>query len=61
VAFKAAESQFENANYERAIEAFNRYLSQYANGRNNLVAHYHRGESHSVLKQYSLKGKASII
>ncbi len=54
VAFKAAESQFENANYERAIEGFNRYLSQYANGRNNLVAHYHRGESHSVLKQYSL-------
>ena len=54
VAFKAAESQFENANYERAIEGFNSYLSQYPNGRNNLVARYYRGESHSVLKQYSL-------
>ena len=54
VSFAAAESQFENANYERAIEGFNRYLRQYPNGRNNLVARYHRGESYSVLKQYSL-------
>lgn len=54
VAYKAAESQFENANYERAIQAFDRYLSDYPNGRNNLVARYYRGESHSVLKQYSL-------
>ncbi len=54
VAFKAAESQFENANYERAITAFDQYLSQYPNGRNSLVGRYYRGESHSVLKQYSL-------
>lgn len=57
VAFKAAESQFENANYERAVEAFDRYLSQYSNGRNSLTARYYRGESHSVLKQYSLAFK----
>ena len=54
VAFKAAESQFENANYERAIQAYNQYLNKYSNGRNSLAAHYHRGESHSVLKQYTL-------
>lgn len=54
VAFKAAESQFENGNYDRAIEGFNRYLRQYPNGRNSLTAHYHRGESYSVLKQFSL-------
>ncbi len=54
VAFKAAESQFENGSYERAIEAFDRYLNQYSNGRNSLTARYYRGESHSVLKQYSL-------
>lgn len=54
VAFKAAESQFENANYERAIEAFNRYLNDFPNGRNSLIGHYYRGESYSVLKQYSL-------
>ena len=54
VSFTAAESQFENGNYDRAIEGFNRYLRQYPNGRNSLIARYHRGESYSVLKQYSL-------
>ena len=51
--FKAAESQFENANYERAIEGYTTYLRKFPNGRYTLVSHYHRGESYSVLRKYS--------
>lgn len=53
VSFKAAESQFENGNYTRAVSGYDRYLQQYPNGRNSLVARYQRAESYSVLKQYS--------
>ena len=53
VSFKAAESQFENGNYNRAIETYTRYLQQYPNGRNTLVAQYHRAESYGVIKQYT--------
>ena len=52
--FRAAESQFENANYERAIDAYTDYLRRFrGNDRNRLVATYHRGESYSVLREYS--------
>ncbi len=51
--FKAAESQFENANYDRAVEGYSTYLRRFPNGRYTLVAHYHRGESYSVLRKYS--------
>lgn len=51
--FRAAESQFENANYQRAVESYTDYLRQYPNGRNVLTAYYHRAESYTVLKQYS--------
>jgi tetratricopeptide (TPR) repeat protein len=51
--FRAAEAQFENANYQRAIESYTDYLRQFPNGRNILTAYYHRGESYTVLKQYS--------
>jgi tetratricopeptide (TPR) repeat protein len=52
--FRAAESQFENANYERAIDAYTDYLRRFrGNERNRLVATYHRGESYSVLRRYS--------
>ncbi len=51
--FIAAETQFENANYERAVVAFTDYLRKFPRGRYLLEAHYHRGESHSVLRQYS--------
>lgn len=53
ISFKAAESQFENGNYERAIENYGDFLRKYPNGSNALLAHYHRGESYSVLKKYS--------
>lgn len=51
--FAAAESQFENGNYNRAIQGYTDYLRKFPSGRNSLLAHYHRGESYSVLKQYS--------
>ncbi len=50
--FKAAESQYENGNYAKAITAYTAYLRKYPRGRNVLVAYYHRGESHGVQKQY---------
>ena len=53
ISFKAAESQFENGNYERAIDSYTTYLRKYQNGRYVLVARYHRAESYSVLRKYS--------
>lgn len=51
--FRAAESAFENGNYSRAVTAFTDYIKKFPNGRNILVAHYHRGDSYSQIKQYS--------
>lgn len=51
--FRAAESQFENANYERAVDAYTDYLRKFPRGLYTLPATYHRGESYSVLRQYS--------
>lgn len=51
--FRAAESQYENGNYTRAVDAYQNYLNQFPNGANVLVAHYHKGESHAVLQQYT--------
>ncbi|MCB0571027.1 MAG: tetratricopeptide repeat protein [Phaeodactylibacter sp.] len=51
--FRAAEAQFENANYERAVTAYTDYLRKFPRGSYTLQAIYHRGESYSVLKQYS--------
>ncbi len=51
--FNAAESAFENGDYNRAIDGFTDYIRKFPNGRNLLIAHYHRGESYTVLKNYS--------
>ncbi len=51
--FQAAESQFENANYTRAIEEYTKYIRMYPNGQNTLTAYYHRGESYAVNRQYA--------
>ncbi len=51
--FRAAESQFENANYERAVQSYTDYLRKFPRGLYTLPATYHRGESYSVLRQYS--------
>jgi TolA-binding protein len=53
LAFDAAETAYENGNYERAVTGFSDYIKKYPNGVNILQAYYHRGESYYVLKQYS--------
>lgn len=51
--FRAAESQFENANYERAVTAYTDYLRKFPKGGYIQTALYHRAESYSVLQQYT--------
>lgn len=51
--FKAAEAQFENGNYDRAIDGYSTYISKFPNGANNVAAHFNRGESYSVKQNYT--------
>ncbi|MEZ5056162.1 MAG: tetratricopeptide repeat protein [Saprospiraceae bacterium] len=51
--FKAAEAQYENGNYERAIEAFTSYINKFPNGQSRLTASFHRANSYYELKNYS--------
>lgn len=53
ISFSAAETQYENGNYTRAITGYNQYINKYPNGANRLLAQYHRGQSYYALKQYS--------
>lgn len=53
ITFRSAETQYENGNYSGAVTAYTNYLRQFPNGSFNLPARYHRGESHSVLREYS--------
>ncbi len=53
ITFNAAEAQFENANYQRAIESYSDYLRKFPSGYYALDARYQRGESYAVLKQYA--------
>lgn len=53
ITFVAAESRFENGDYSRAVTAYTDYLQLYPRGLNVISAHFHRGESLSVLGQYS--------
>ncbi len=53
IQYQAAESQYENGNYSKAVSSFTNYLRKYPNGRYSLKAHYYRGESQAVLKNYS--------
>lgn len=53
ITFMAAESRFEGGDYQRAIAAYSDYLQRYPRGFNVITAHFHRGESYSVLRQYS--------
>ncbi|MDX1939177.1 MAG: tetratricopeptide repeat protein [Saprospiraceae bacterium] len=52
ISFKVAEAQFQNGSYQRAADLYSDYLRKYPNGRYILSAHYNRGESYAVLKQY---------
>ncbi|MBK7408368.1 MAG: tetratricopeptide repeat protein [Saprospirales bacterium] len=50
--FKAAESQYEIGNFDRATGAYTDYIKKYPNGQYLLQAYQHRGESNFELKQY---------
>ena len=51
--FRAAEVQFENANYDKAVLALTEYLNKFPRGANRLQALYYRGDSYFALKQYT--------
>lgn len=51
--FKAAESQYEAGNFDRAIGAYTDYIRKYPNGQFLLQAYQHRGDSYYETKQYS--------
>lgn len=53
IEFQAAEYQFEQTNYERAIQGFTSYIRKFPNGVQLIKAHYYRAESYTVLKNYS--------
>jgi tetratricopeptide (TPR) repeat protein len=52
--FKAAEAQYENGNFDRAIKAYDDYIRKFPNSANRLIAQYHRGESFFELQQYPM-------
>jgi len=49
----AAVTRFENGDYQRAIIEYGEYIQNFPNGRFLLEAHFNRGESYAVLRQYS--------
>lgn len=51
--YRIGEIQYQNGNYDRAITAFDDYLKAYSQGYYRLNARYFRGESLSLLKNYS--------
>lgn len=53
ISFQAAEAQYENGNYQRAVTSYTDYIRQYPQGRNTLAAYMHRGDSYTQLQQYS--------
>lgn len=55
--FRAAEIQYENGNYDRAVQGYTEYLRKYPNGANSLLALFRRGDSYALLKQYGQAGK----
>lgn len=51
--YKVGLNQYEQANYNAAIDGFGRYLVKYPQGYYRHAARYYTGESHAALKQYS--------
>lgn len=51
--FKSADIHFQNGQYDKAIAAYSQYLDRFPNGIHVLQAHYRRGESHSIRKEFS--------
>jgi TolA-binding protein len=62
-AFEAAEYQYNQGRYDRAVDLFTGYLAKYATGSNILAAYYLRGESYAALKQFekAQKDYAAVV
>lgn len=52
ISFRAAVSQYENGNYERAVSALTDYLRQYPTSPNTLPGVFYRGDSYVALRRY---------
>lgn len=52
ISYRAAEVQYEQGNYEKAITNFTNYLSKFPNSANTTNAYYFRAESFAALKQF---------
>ncbi len=52
LSYRVAEVQFENGNYERAIDAYSDYLAKFPNGGYVLEALYNQGECFLILRKY---------
>ena len=53
ITFRAAVSQYENGNYERAVSALTQYLQQYPQSPNALPGVFYRGDSYVALRRYN--------
>lgn len=51
--FNAAESQYDDGNYDRAISGYTAYLAAYPRGKHVLMALFHRAESYAVQTDYT--------
>jgi TolA-binding protein len=53
ISYSTAEIQYKNANYDKAIQAFDNYLKVYSKGFYQLDARYYRAESALITKNYN--------
>lgn len=53
VFFDAADDEFSSGNFQKAIDAYNKYLEKYPNGNYKIQAHYFTGESYFQLKNFA--------
>lgn len=53
ISYRAAESQFENGNYQAAAKAYGNYVREFPKGAHVLAAYFRKGESHLAQKEYS--------
>ena len=53
VTYRAAEVQYEQGNYDRAIASFTSYLGRFPNSANTLSAYYFRAESYAANKDFN--------
>ena len=53
ISYAAAESQYQSARYDRAVEQYGRYLQEFPRGAYALEAVWHRADAYLVLERYA--------